>query len=173
MLSMNGFLAFLLYNSLTYVPLFLIVLKLKGFHARFSLLGFIPHSLFVFMLWRLPAVMFTEPLTDKFMISLSMLLVVIGRLPYSILSLFAAASGYWAWTNDFLRIRKFFTVPAPEISVLESPLEPEERGFEPPLERTDDPVQALLDMGVSLADARAALEAQGGDLNRAAAMLFT
>jgi hypothetical protein len=172
MLSVNGFLAFLLYNAITYIPFFILVLKLKGFHARFSLLGFVPHSLYIFMVWRLPSVMFTEPLTDKFVISLSMLLVLTARFPYSIMSLLSAAFGYWAWNSDLFRIREFFSVPTPEISALESPLETVERELEPSVERNDEGLQVLLDMGVSPDDARAALDAQGGDPNRAAQMLF-
>jgi hypothetical protein len=159
--------AYLLYNAVTYALPFLFVLRIKGFHAKFSLLGFVPHSLYVFMLWRLPAVMFAEPLTDKFVVSLSMLLIVTGRFPYSILSLCAAAAGYWAWSCDLLKIRKLITVPNPEISMVEPSLEAE-RGSG----TNGGALQMLLDMGVSIENARGALEANGGDPERAAHAIF-
>jgi hypothetical protein len=167
MLSVNGLVAFLIYNALTYAIPFLFVLKLKGFHARFPLFGFVPYSLYVFMLWRLPAVMFTEPLTDKFVITLSMLLVVTGQFPYSILSILAAVGGYWIWNCDFLRIRKLFTVPNPQISGFERPLESDAA-----IDRSDGALQVLIDMGISPADARAALDAHGGDPETAAQALL-
>jgi hypothetical protein len=167
MLSVNGLIAFFIYNAITYALPFLFVLKVKGFHARFPLFGFVPHSLYIFMLWRLPAVMFTEPLTDKFVITLAMLLVITGRFPYSLLSLLAAAGGYWTWNCDFFHIRKLFTVQNPEISMLAPPLEPEET-----TETNDGALQGLLDMGISPAEARTVLDAHGGDPETALQALF-
>jgi hypothetical protein len=144
MLSVKGLVAFFIYNSITYAVPFFFVLKLKGFHARFPLFGFVPHSLYVFMLWRLPAVMFTEPLTDKFVITLTMFLVVIGQFPYSILSVLAAVGGYWAWNCDFFRIRKLFTVPDPEISLFERPLDPDGTAERNDANDPESTVEALL-----------------------------
>jgi hypothetical protein len=127
MLGLSGFIAFIIYNFLAYLGPFFLVLTLKGFHARFPLLGFIPHSLFVFMIWRLPAVMFAEPLTDKFVISLSMLLVVTGRFPYSIFSLLAAIAGYSAWSHDVLWIRKLLSMHSSPISMSLRPIDTEDQ----------------------------------------------
>jgi hypothetical protein len=174
MLGPRGFVAYLLYNALTYAPPFVVVLRLKGFRAHYSLLNFIPHSLYVFMFWRLPAVVFAEPLTDKFVISLSMFLVFSGKFPYSVLTLGAAITGYYLWTYDVLKLKRIITFPRPPIADAEHPQQQQQQQFVWPAadaqEETDvdaEALQAVMDMGFGEIDARAAIRESNGDVQQA------
>jgi hypothetical protein len=120
MLGLRGLVIYLVYNAITYSLPFFIVLLWKGFHAHFSLLNFLPYSLYVFMFWRIPAVMFADPLTDKVTVSLSLFLIVVAKFPYSLLALLAAAAGYWLWSCDILQIRYLFRVRVPQRTESES-----------------------------------------------------
>jgi hypothetical protein len=103
---------YLLYNALPFVA----VVRLKGFRMNYSLMNFIPHSLYVFMFWRLPAVVFAELLADKFIVSLSMFLVFSGKFPYSVLTFGAAVAGYYLWTYNVLKLRWIIACQRPPIA---------------------------------------------------------
>lgn len=107
MFGLKGFIIFLLYNFLTFLPSFLISLEIYGFKGHFSFLYFIPFSLFIFMLWRIPATFYSGPLTDKFIVCLSFFFIIALRLPISILALMSAILGYYLWSIDFFRFKKF------------------------------------------------------------------
>ena len=109
-LGPQGFVTYLMYNAITYVIPFVFVVTVFGFRVHFSMFNFIPYSLYVFTFWRIPAVMFANPITDKDAISLAMLIVFLGRLPYSFMSLISAIFGYILWCMDALHLRKKFYV---------------------------------------------------------------
>ena len=110
------------YNAITYIPVFVSVVYFAGFRLRFSLLNFVPYSLFVFTIWRVPAVKFADPVTDKMAVSLAMLIVFLARFPYSLLVVGTSALRYYLWTYDLLKIRKVF-VPVPNALIDRDPAE--------------------------------------------------
>lgn len=110
LLGLKSFTIYLLYNFITYVPIFLFVLLLKGFKGHFSFLFFVPFSLFIFMIWRLPSEVYSGPLTDKFIVCLSFVFVVILRFPYSILVILSSALGYYLWARDYLMIKRLASI---------------------------------------------------------------
>jgi hypothetical protein len=176
MLGFRGTVIFLAYQALTYLVPFLLVLKFKGFHAHFSLLNFLPYSFYIFMFWRFPSVLFADPLTDKFAVSLSMFLIILARLPYSIFALSAAIGGYYLWTFDLLKIRALLS-PRPTTRV-DRPIEV----ASPPAldwpaaqtDETDGKIREMIAMGFTEADARAALSNTRGDVQQAVeSMLHT
>lgn len=105
-LGVRGFAVYMIYNALTYSIPFIVVVTTYGFRQRFSMLNFVPYSLFVFTLWRVPAVMLAPPVTDKMAVSLAMVIVFLAKFPCSIFALVAALVGYWAWTVDIIRLRR-------------------------------------------------------------------
>jgi hypothetical protein len=105
MLGIRGLFCYFAYNAVTYLGAFFMVLGLKGFRAHFSLLNFVLYSLYVFMFWKIPAVLYADPLTDKFVVSLSMFLIVLAKLPYSILAMGSAVAGFYLWSIDLFRFR--------------------------------------------------------------------
>lgn len=110
MLGLKCFVIYLLYQFITYLPIFFFVLLLKGFKGHFSFLFFIPFSLFVFMIWRIPSDVYAGPLTDKFIVCLSFVFVIILRFPYSIMTIFSSAFGYYLWDRDFLLLKRLASV---------------------------------------------------------------
>jgi hypothetical protein len=169
MLGFRGTLIYLAYQGLTYLIPFLLVVHLKGLGVYFSMLNFLPYSFYIFMFWRFPAVLFADPLTDKVVVSLSMLLVILARLPYSILALSAAIGGYYLWTFDSLRIRALLSpkttarvdrpIEVVTLPRLEWPAE--EAGG------TAGKVSELVEMGFTEAESRAALSRAHGDVQGA------
>ncbi|OHT01269.1 hypothetical protein TRFO_31938 [Tritrichomonas foetus] len=113
LLGRKSFAIYLLYNVLTFLPTFLLILQIRGFKSHFSFLFFIPFSLFVFMLWRLPATHYSGPLTDKFIVCLAVFIVVVLRFPFSIMTLLSASIGYYCWTFDIFKLRRILTNHAP------------------------------------------------------------
>jgi hypothetical protein len=57
------------------------------------------------MFWKIPAVLYADPLTDKFVVSLSMFLIVLAKFPYSILAMGSAVAGFYLWSLDALKLR--------------------------------------------------------------------
>jgi hypothetical protein len=172
MLGLRGFVTYLAYNALTYSVPFFLVVRLKGFRAHYSLLNFIPHSLYVFMFWRLPAVVFAEPLTDKFVVSLSMFLIFSSKFPYSILTLGAAVAGYYLWAYDLLNLRKIIALPRPPIAEAEHPAEQQPFAWPTADEQEEIEIgtgvlQEIMNMGFGEIDARAALRESNGDVQQA------
>ena len=102
-----GFRSYLVYQFLTYLLPFILIVSVFGFRVHFSLLNFIPYSLFVFVMWRIPASCRTlEPIADKDLLLLVMSLVIIGRFPFSLVALVSGGLGYFFWKRDVLAIRK-------------------------------------------------------------------
>ena len=102
-----GFRSYLVYQFLTYLLPFIIIVSAFGFRVHFSLLNFIPYSLFVFVMWRIPVSFRTpDPITGKDLLLLVMSLVIIGRFPFSLAALASGALGYFCWKRDVLAIRK-------------------------------------------------------------------
>lgn len=121
-LGEKEFLVFLIYNLMTFLGPFLFVISVFGFRTHFSLFSFVPYSLYIFAFWRFPAVIAADPLTDKFIVSLSMVIVFLGRFPYSILTLLSSILGFMMWNIDFLGLRKFAAPVEEEEAVEASPL---------------------------------------------------
>jgi hypothetical protein len=122
------------------------------------------------MFWRLPAVVFAEPLTDKFVVSLSMFLVFSGKFPYSILTLGAAVAGYYLWTYDVLKLRRIIAFPRPPIADVQQ----QQQQFVWPAADAQaeadvdaEALQAVMDVGFGEIDARAALRESNGDVQQA------
>lgn len=110
LLGMKSFNIYLLYNFITYLPIFLLALQIKGFKGHISFLFFIPFSLFIFMIWRIPSVVYSGPLTDKFIVCLSFVFVIVLRFPFSILTILSSALGYYLWTKDALMLKRIASI---------------------------------------------------------------
>ena len=67
LLGQNSTQLFLLVNFVTYAPTFCAIIYTFGIKSHYSLLFFVPYSLFIFMLWRVPALSLDK--MDKLLIS--------------------------------------------------------------------------------------------------------
>lgn len=101
-----GFCSFMTYQFICFLPIFILVTLMYGFGINFSFLNFIPYSLYVFVAWRLPSVVFAKPLTDKFILSLAMFLIFLAKFPFSLFPLTTAICGYCLWARDLFKIQR-------------------------------------------------------------------
>ena len=106
LLGQKSFILFFLYNFLSYIPTFLLVTAIKGFKYHFSFLFFIPFSLFIFMFWKLPSVVYSGPLTDKFIVCLAVFIITLLRFPFSIMAILSGVCGYYLWNTDLLKLKR-------------------------------------------------------------------
>ncbi|OHT01510.1 hypothetical protein TRFO_31660 [Tritrichomonas foetus] len=99
---------FFFINFLISIPTFYFAIFISGFKRHYSIMFFIPYSLFIFMIWRLPAITFhSKPkINDKVLISIIFIFEILWQLPYSILSLIAANIGYMLWSYDKFKFRE-------------------------------------------------------------------
>jgi hypothetical protein len=105
-LGFRGLSAYLFYHAVAYSVPFALVLATEGFRGHYSLPNFVPHALFAFAVWRLPAVPRPLSIPDKIIVAAAVALLVAGRYPNSLLTLFATAAGHWLWSIDALGIKQ-------------------------------------------------------------------
>lgn len=106
-LSSRGYSCYMLYQLLCFLVPFVLLMVFYGIRVKMSLLNFIPYSVYVFVFWRFPSAICTGPLTDKFVVSLAMILQFLAGFPLSIVPLCCSIIGYICWTNDLLKLRRF------------------------------------------------------------------
>lgn len=102
---------FLLNNLITFLPIFCVTIYIYGIKRHFSFLFFIPCSLFIFMLWRIPSTPFFKvpKLSDKIIVTILFSIEVIMQFPLSALSLISSICGYIFWVNDSFKIKRILT----------------------------------------------------------------
>jgi hypothetical protein len=105
-LGFRGLAVYLVYHAVTYSIPFALVLTTQGFHGHYSLPNFVPHALFAFALWRLPAIRGPLLIPDKICVTAAVALLVADCYPQSLLTLLAAAAGYWLWSLDALGLKR-------------------------------------------------------------------
>lgn len=102
-----GILSILTYffiQMLCSLPFFCFVLSWKGFKKHYSFLYFVPYSLFVYMVWRIPS--YHSAFIDKILPSILFSLIILLNFPFSIFNLIAAVLGYSFWINHSFRFQK-------------------------------------------------------------------
>ena len=104
-LGHTGLLIYLLYSLITFIPVFCFAIYLEGFEHHFPFLIFVPLSLFVYTMIRIPDG-YHSVFSDKFGIIMVFFLVLIQNIIPNTLSLFAALLGYFIWKKDCFRLRK-------------------------------------------------------------------
>lgn len=92
-------------NLVTFLPAFLVVLILEGFACHFSLLFFVPYSIFVYTFDKIPETRMFWEVTDKHVVLVLFCLIAGYRAPESILCLISAVFGYIIWRNDWIKLR--------------------------------------------------------------------
>jgi hypothetical protein len=99
MLGAEKLLYYFAIHFFTFFPVFFIVLVLKGFAYHFSLLFFLPYSLYAFMVWHIPATKIAAHCTDKLAVSALFLFLLCYRLPFSLLAAGSSVSGLIIWNS--------------------------------------------------------------------------
>jgi hypothetical protein len=84
---------FLGLNFATFFPCFLGVFLSEGFRYHYSLPRFVPYSLFLFMIWHIPATPVVVGLHDKHITLGLFVMLFFCELPTSLLTLTAAVLG--------------------------------------------------------------------------------
>ena len=97
---------FLFYNFITYLPLFILTVFLRGFRYHFSFFFFVPFSLYIFIVWQIPPVKLFHFLSDKMVISFAFLFLIICHFPSSLLPLISSIFGNILWSFDVFGLRK-------------------------------------------------------------------
>ena len=104
-LGTTSFITFLIYNFICFLPVFLLVMYFEGFDHHFPFLLFIPLSLFVYSLFKIPSSFVEAPLTDKLLVCMIFFLFFLHHiLPYT-LALISVSLGNYLWHIDLFKIR--------------------------------------------------------------------
>jgi hypothetical protein len=93
MLGLRAFAQFLGLNFLAFFPFFLGVLLSRGVWCHYSLPLFLPYSLFLFMVWHIPATPIVAGVHDKHVALALFIALFCYELPTSFLTLTAAVLG--------------------------------------------------------------------------------
>ena len=105
-LGLKVLIQFLFYNFITYLPLFILTIFLKGFRYHFSFFFFVPFSLYIFIVWQIPPIKMFSFLSDKMIVSLAYLFLVLCHFPYSLFPLISAIIGNILWSFDVFNLKK-------------------------------------------------------------------
>lgn len=108
LLGEKSLFCFLLNNFIVFFPVFCVIIRIAGIKHHFSFLFFIPCSLFVFMVWRIPStpIYKNSKLNDKVIITILFSIESILQFPFSFLCLLSSSFGYYFWVNDSFKIRR-------------------------------------------------------------------
>ena len=112
--AFHYFVIFLIYNFLTFLPIYILIIAMNGFHSHFSLFYFVPFSMFIYSLWEIPASKVFSFITDKFILCFAILTIIISHFPFPSYCLPAAILGNVCWFYDILKLKTFIYVPMPE-----------------------------------------------------------
>lgn len=104
---------YFVYNAIVFLVPFTWVILSAGFRAHFSLMNFIPYSLFVFTLWRIPTVMWANPITDKHALCFMMIVLMGAKFLFSCFALASAIAGYCLWSIDAFKLRNKVVLQEP------------------------------------------------------------
>ncbi|KAK8842730.1 hypothetical protein M9Y10_025593 [Tritrichomonas musculus] len=190
---------FLFYNLISYLPLFITTIILKGFRSHFSFLFFVPFSLYIFIVWQIPSVKLFSVLTDKIAISLAFIFLVCCHFPFSLFPLISAIIGNIIWSFDVFRLKKCTQEPVDEydntiddIHVSINDLEDSQENLDAnpsanrdqrpnidaenrrnDIDANSDAVKSIIDMGFSRDQAILALSQCDNDVQRAVNKLLS
>lgn len=111
LLGEKSMICFLLNNLIAFLPIYCVIIYVTGIKRHFSFFFFIPCSLFVFMIWRIPSVPFSKmpKFSDKIIVTFLFSIEIIIQFPFSILSLLTSIIGYIFWINDFFKIKRIIS----------------------------------------------------------------
>ena len=93
---------FFVVNMLTFLPFFAALILALGFKIHFSFFYFLPFSLFLFSIWKIPSLAIAGHLTDKLVVICLLILLVYLQFPYSIAPLISSIIGYCIWNRVFI-----------------------------------------------------------------------
>ncbi|OHT09012.1 UBA/TS-N domain containing protein [Tritrichomonas foetus] len=177
-LGMKVFLQLLFYNFVTYLPLFIVTILLKGFVSHFSFFYFIPFALYVFVLWQIPPVKIFSFISDKIIITVAFLIVILLHFPFSLFPLISGILGHVLWSYDIFRFKKCINEPIEfdendDIHVLEGidAENPPAGDNNVPLD--NDAIRSITDMGFTREQAMTALAENGNDVQKAVDYLLS
>lgn len=175
MLSTRILVNFLIYNAVTYIPFWGLVIFFKGFKIHFSLLYFIPFSLFIFTIWQLPSIPVSGKLEDKIVLTLTFALLLVITFPYGFVPLITSIFGNILFEIDFFRLQKLVTIDE-DIDDIVVPLHetPATDAMENPLANPADDngvsqesIDNIVAMGFNEGEARNALIQANGNVEEA------
>ena len=97
---------FLLYNFITFLPFYVVVIYFFGFQSHFSFLYFVPFGLFVYILWNLPSITVSGKLEDKMLMTIMFLVIMLISFPLAFIPLGTAIIGNILFHFDLFRLKK-------------------------------------------------------------------
>lgn len=108
LLGEKSMVCLLLNNLIVFLPMFCVTIYISGIKRHFSFILFIPCSLFVFMIWRIPSAPFLKipKMSDKAIVTILFSIELIMQFPFSALSLITSVFGYIFWLNDSFGIKR-------------------------------------------------------------------
>lgn len=99
---------YLIYNMISYLPLYSTVILFKGFRYHISLFLFIPFSFFTFTIWRIPGMNVYKQITDKSIIT-TVMFIIYALSPFQCtIALLSSIIGYNLWKMDVFKLSHFF-----------------------------------------------------------------
>lgn len=159
---------FLLYNFLPYIFFYVAVTLIFGFALHFSFWYFVPFGLYIFTLWNIPALDIVPHVSDKMIVTLLMLTVLIVRFPLGFVPITSSILGNFLWSFDLLQLRKFLEAHSPLVTdENEGPLVPGIEDITELAEVENDKVNQIVEMGFTRDQATDALRANDNDVQKA------
>lgn len=195
-LGLKVLILFLIYNFITYLPLFILTIFLQGFRYHFSFFFFVPYSLYVFIFWQIPPVKLFYFLSDKMVISFAFLFLTICHFPFSLFPLISGIVGNILWSFDVFGLKKCTQEPIENqydgiddlhvsINDLDDSQENQDGNQnknnnidnkninnENEIDGNSDAVKTIMDMGFSRDQAISALSQCGNDVQKAVEKLL-
>ena len=179
MLSTRILINFFIYNAICYAPFWGLIVYFKGFKSHFSLMYFIPFSLFIYTVWQLPSIPIpvSGKLEDKIVLTMMFVILLVITFPYGFCPLLTSILGNILFEIDFLRLARLVKIEESSddamVPLRESPLNAANTA---PLANPEDDLDTdinqdslnnLVSMGFNETEARNALIQANGNLEEA------
>lgn len=173
MMGSRPLLNLFIYNLLTYLPFFVLMVVFLGFLRNIILIRFIPYSLFIYMLWNLPSISVSGFLGDKIVVILFFVALMIPTFPFCFVPLFTSIFGNILFHKDVFCLKKLIKVREDTSTTMRVNHETTNNRISMSDVRiNEDDVLRLVDMGVPEERARQELIRSRGNINRAAHRIF-
>lgn len=131
-LGLQSFIIFIIYSSIAYIPVYIILVLTQGISKHPSLIYGYPFAIFIFTFWRIPSLKISGFITDKILVDVAFISILYIGFPSSIGGLLSGIIANILWSYDAFCLSKLIHVKIPESDIVDIPV-PEEPGLESPL----------------------------------------